>query len=453
VAFWEKFLNSLEKLWLIQILISRRFVALIISLLTLFSLLGMIIPQEATSPANFFQGWQKNYPTLAGISKKLGLVNLFYSWWFLLLLFLVFLSMFFCTLLRLKPVRKRREVLGKRKPRLTLKYKPQINDLRKYFFTRLYFISFEEGGDDELCMRAWRGGARFFSVLFHLGMMVVLLASVVDKSSGLRGKMLFTEGQILTERHFDYLEIYEAALFNENHHFFQIGLEKAEVEYSGTVITDVEAWLRITDGNYQKEKKVLVNYPLIYKGFSFLIENSGFSPLISIVDNQGKLVFSSYISLGQKNKQSFHDFVNFTDYRLKLELFPNTVEPNKQQLVRNPQLELSLLKGGKAVWQGRLNYGETISSPLGQISFNDLRRWVSFQVSYNPSLNFIFLGFLIASLGVTGRLLLLPRSFSLWIRPRGKKWEVYIEVRARWGKTALRKEVAQIEKFLKDRYN
>lgn len=452
MGFLKKFLDSLEKAWLVRLFVSRRFVAVIISLLIFFSLLGMIIPQAATSPTTFFQNWQKSYPTLASASLKLGLTNLFYTWWFLLLLFIVFLSMFFCTILRLKPVKNRRLVLKKDKPRLTLKHRPLIVDLRWYFLSRLYFFSFEDE-EEELFVQAWRGGARFFSILFHLGMMIALLASVVDKSSGLSGKMLLTEGQTLVENHFNYVELKEAPLFNENHHFFQVHLEKADVKYRGNTLTDVAAWLEVVDNDFRKKKKVLVNYPLNYKGFSFLLDDSGFSPFLSILAQTKKPIFASFVSLGKKNNQSFSDFINFNGSRLKIELYSNTIEPIKKHLVDEPLLELTLLKGKEVAWQGKLKYGESITSPVGEVSFNDLRRWVSFRVTFSAALNFIFLGLLLASLGIAGRLLFLPRQVSVWVKPKGRKWQVFLKGRARFGKVFLAKELDKLENFLKERYN
>lgn len=452
MSVWEKFLNNLSRQRLVKLLTSRRFAAVIIVLITFCSIIGMVVPQKTATSLVDFQIFQRDYPSLSAIADKIALTNVFSAWWFLLLLFLTFLSIFFCTLLRLRPQRRTARPLAG-EPLLELKETPRLEEIRRLFFRRLYFVSAKKEGNDQVFLRATRGGSYWFSVLFHIGLMISLLGGIADKSSSLSGVMLLTEGQAFTENHLNYLNVVEAPLFNENHQFFNVSLGKVDAKYKQGVMTDLVAELRLTDGGYQRDEKIRVNYPLAYKGFFFLVEKSGFSPQIDIIDRQGKPVLSAFVSLANIKKESFDDNIRVAGYKLKLRLWPNTVHPRQLYLVNGPRLELEAEKGGKTVWKESLNEGQTLLSPVGYITFSDLRRWIYFRVSYNPALDIIFWGLLLASLGITIRLLLVPRDITLMYRRKGKGWEVFLRGQAKWGKAALKKELKVIENYLRDRYN
>lgn len=451
--FWKKLLNSLNKLYFVRFLVSPPVAAFLIALVTFFSFLGMVIPQKFIYPPEYMEKWSQDFPALSRFAELTGLTNLFYTWWFLLLLLLVFLSLFLCTVLRLKPVEKKSFKAGPFQKILNLKRKPNIEEVKSFFSRRFYRVRIQKEGGKLFSVYAWRFGTRFFSIMFHFGIMVVLLATFADKSSGLNGTILLTEGETFTEKHFDYQTLVEAPFFYENHQFFQVSLERFDVYYNGDVLTDAQARVRVIDENFQKEELVKVNYPLSYRGFSFLIEKIGFSPLINISNDKGETFFSSYVSLGKEKKQGFIDFLRLGDFYLNLELYPNSSNPSRLYLPENPQLKIKIKKHNKVVWQGRLSLGEAFKTPVGIISFADLRYWVLFQVAYNPLLPWIFFGFFLAVLGLTVRLLFYPLSIQLSIKAKGRRWEVALGGKTRLGRVIMERELKKIEDYLRNSYN
>ncbi len=451
--FWKKLLSSLGQLSLVRFLVSSKVAAALIGLVTLFSLVGMIIPQKFIYPPEYMERWSKDYPSLSRFSELTGLTNLFYSWWFLVLLLLILLSLFLCTLLRLKPLAKKEWQPSSFQRVFELKQKPNIEELKIFFTRRFYRVKIKKESEKSYWFYARRLDTRFFSVIFHLGMVVILLSAMADKSSGLNGTILLTEGESFYERHFDYETLVEAPFFFENHQFFQVLLDRVDVHYNGDVLTEAQARMKIFDGDFQKEELVKVNYPLAYRGFSFLIDKIGFSPLINISNTKGETFFSSYVSLGKEKKQSFSDFLNFGNYRLELEIYPNSSRPERIYLAEDPRLEIKIMKTKKIVWQGKLGLGEVAETPVGIISFADLRYWVLFQVVYSPLLPWIFFGFFLSVLGLTIRLLLYPFNVCLKLGVKGRKWEVALAGKTRLGKVVLEKELKKIEGHFKERYN
>ncbi len=453
MVFWEKLLNSLNKLYLVRFLVSPRVAASLIALVTFFSFIGVVIPQKFIYPPEYMKRWGQDFPSLSRFAESTGLTNLFYTWWFLFLLSLVFLSLFLCTLLRLKPSGKKSFKTSSFQKILALKRKPDIEELKSFLSRRFYRLKIQNEGEKLFFVYAWRFDTPFFSILFHLGMMIVLLAAVADKSSGLNGTALLTEGEAFTEKHFDYETLVEAPFFSENHQFFKVMLERFDVHYEGDVLTDAQARVRVIDGDFQKEELVKVNYPLSYKGFSFLIDKIGFSPLINISNHKGETFFSSYVSLGEEKKQSFADFLNLGNYSLNFELYPNTFNSRRLYLPEDPLLGIKVRKAGKVVWQGSLKLGEAVETPVGTIAFGDLRYWVLFQVAYSPLLPWIFFGFFLAVTGLTVRLLFYPLNICLKFEAKGRKWEVGIAGKTRLGKMVVERELKKIEGYLGKRYN
>ncbi len=446
MAYWRKFLNSLSQLLLVKFLTSPKVVAVLIFLITSFSVLGMIVPQKFIYSPDYMEEWSQSFPFLSHFAEAVGLTNVFYSWWFLLLLFLFFLSLFLCTLLRCKPSAEKFQKLKPSKIVL-IGQKPDADAMKKLFVRRLYRVKLEKSGK-VFRFYASRLDSRFFSILFHLGMAVLLLAIAADKSSGLSGSALLTEGETFTERHFDYKTLYEAPFFYENHQFFKVRLESFKVWYEGDVLTDAEAKVRLEDKNLIREELIKVNYPLSYKGFSFLIEKIGFSPLIILSDQKGRVFFSSYVSLGKEKKRSFADFFRLEDYRVELELFPNTANFRRIYLAQLPRLEAKIKRKGKIIWKGNIYQGQVTETPLGTLSFADLRYWVLFQVTYNPLLSLIFFGFFLSVLGLTVRLLFYPLAITLEFKPVGRHWEVGLGAKSRLGKIFEERELKLIEKHL-----
>lgn len=453
MVFWEKFLNSLNRFFLVKILVSPKVVATLIALLTFFSFLGVVIPQRFVYPPEYMEKWRQDYPTLSRIAEVSELTNLFYSWWFLLLLFLFFLSLFLCTVLRLKPARGR---FPKLKPSKVfyLARKPDVQRLKAFFSRRFYRVRVEERGKNILlCVQ--RFDTRFFSILFHLGIAILLLATAADKSSGLVGSALLTEGETFIERHSDYETLAEAPFFSENHQFFKVRLEDFKVWYEGDVLTDAEAKVRLVDKDLNEIKAVRVNYPLSYKGFSFLIKQVGFSPLIELTDRKGNVLFSSYVSLGEEIRQGFADFFKLGEYKWQLTLYPNTLNPRKIYLAQVPRLEVKVKDKdkGKVFWQGVVYQGQVVETPFGYLSFADLRYWVHFQVAYSPFLPLIFFGFFLSILGLSVRLIFYPRAFTVELRPKGRRWEVALGGKSRLGKIVVGRELKKIERYLNQGYN
>jgi cytochrome c biogenesis protein len=248
---------------LIRFFSSVKLAITLIIIIALASLPGTLIPQQR-SPDEYFS----RYGQLANLFQRIQLTNLYQSWWFLFLLFLLALNIIICTLNRLSPklrraFRPRLEIEAKEINALRIKEKLKKDvalskakeALKREFSLRHYRLKEEERENRVFLLARKKVLGLFGSDVVHLGLLIILAGGIASGLAGFKKNLTFREGQVL--------DIPKAE--------FILRLDKFQIEYypNGS-IKDWKSTLTVIEEEKPVLSKVIeVNHPLSYKGFVF----------------------------------------------------------------------------------------------------------------------------------------------------------------------------------------
>ena len=187
--------------------------ALIILLIgAVASIIGTLLPQEPQNPAGV-QGFAQQWPTMAAVFRGLGMFDLYGSWWFQLLLVLLFASLLSCLLPRTKAVVRR--LLAPRQSttehflsglrnhdRFVASLPAEVVLERCGQLLRDHRFSVAPLGGQPHQLTAEKGRYRELgSLLFHWSFIILLFGVVYGKSVGFDGSANIIEGETFVEGH------------------------------------------------------------------------------------------------------------------------------------------------------------------------------------------------------------------------------------------------------------
>ncbi|KJU87703.1 ResB-like protein, partial [Candidatus Magnetobacterium bavaricum] len=260
---------------------------MLIALIGLLSILGTVIEQNA-EPEKNVRLFKKIFgealaPTAYQISESLGFMDMYSSWWFLMLLALLALNLIVCSIDRLPGIRRivsrpmtplKEEGFGHHGINKEFTYKGSINDVRIKVVTALkqlgfrpYEFAFERG--IQYYARKWQN-VRYAVYVIHLSIIVILLGAVIGIQFGFRGFMKIDEGQT-TDKVF-------SRKGGENHLGFSLRCDDFTVQFYGDTDTPKTylSWLTIIENGQEILKtSIEVNRPMSYKGYTFYQSSYG----------------------------------------------------------------------------------------------------------------------------------------------------------------------------------
>lgn len=260
------------------------------------------------------------------------------------------------------------------------------------------------------------------SLLFHLSIVVVIAGVVYDVSTRMKGKLIITQGQEVTESHDSYIHVDEAPLFLEKHSFFKMILKDVSIEFKNGVVVDMMAKMGIVDRNISRDYAVRVNQPLQYRSTMLVMQKYGFAPLVTLVNPEGTKDVDVYLSLApRETRGSVEDFfkVPGTDMVLTIRLYPDAeIKDNIMIRTLTPELRAPKLvvqfdrhiDGGKIkerLFKGIINPGETVEFKGYKLRVGDIRYWVQFDVTREPGKKIVYTGFWMGVAGISLRLFLI----------------------------------------------
>ena len=277
---------------------TMRTALILLLLLAAGASLGSLFPQRPINPATVSQ-WTARNRGWAPIAEKLGLFDVFGSWWFMAIYGLLLVSLVGCILPRwrafVRTLRARPRTEG------TLSVQPQYRSgtvaltpdaaltgaervlrSKRFRFVRADgTVAAEKGHLRE-------GG----SLLFHTAFLVLLLGMSVGKLFGFTGQVAVIEGERFTDTHIDYDSITEGRYFNEHFRGFQIVLDRFDVQwYPDGVPKTYKSSVRLFDrGKLIESPTIQVNHPLTYRGVRIYQISWGWAPVIKITQH-GKVLY------------------------------------------------------------------------------------------------------------------------------------------------------------------
>jgi cytochrome c biogenesis protein len=401
---------------------SVRFAVIVFSIISLTSIVGTIIEQQA-DPANNIKLLSKVFGmpgahTAYKIIDAVGFTDLFNAWWFIALLFIFAANLVICSIERLpgifrnigervKPLQPDSLDSGSSKRETVIiataaKAEERIVAALKKIGMKGRIMKGE--GMTQVCAEKGRY-SRLGVYITHLSILIILLGAVAGIKFGFNGSIKLLEGTSAA-----------AALGNNGREIplgFEIRCDDFEVLFYPdserpksykSVITVVEG------GREVFTKEVEVNSPLRYKGVTFYQSTFGFYPnrdslfKFRLTAMEGKpqdisVKFGRPFDMpGTKLTGRVVDFSPALAMNESNELFTFA------DAMINPAVFVEFSEGGRVrsrQWILR-NYSETWRMPAGVLEFRDLwgSQFTGLQVRKDPGVWLVYLGCLIMTMGL-----------------------------------------------------
>lgn len=281
VSGLERETGAFEALW--KLFSSMRTAITLLLVLAAASVVGTVIPQKGM-PQDYAGAYgMARYALLRG----LGLTDVYHSGWYELVLALLGVNLFVCSINRFKITWRRTRqpevcvdsasIANMRRPEKLFSHNTVKDTADKIGTTLrrgLYRVRRESEGDD-VVLHAARGSISLWGpFLTHLSILVIFVGAIVGGALGWEGYTTITEGKS-TETY------YRQGADDRSDLGFRVALRKFSIGYDEQHNpTAYRSDLRVYRGADLVAQKVIdVNHPLTYRGVSFHQTDYGLSGL------------------------------------------------------------------------------------------------------------------------------------------------------------------------------
>ena len=444
--------------WCWRQLTSMRIALILLLLLAVAAIPGSLFPQRSQNPVQVRQYFIDN-PQAAIWLDRLSMFEVFSSPWFSAIYLLLFISLIGCVLPRSIEHLK---AIGA-KPPLTPKYldrmefyteikKVDLDKVEKYLKKKRFRIR-----RDENSISAEKGYARESgNLLFHLSLVLILIAVGVGSLLGSRGDAIVNVGDrfINTPTSYDILGFgkYQS---EDSLPPFSITVKDFKAEYDPVTNAAIDYELTVLTANPAGSKEetriIKVNQPLTYGSTKIYLQANGYAPIVVVKDKFGKVVFDGPTTfLPQDGNLSSIGAIKIPDMEPQIGFVASFLPTADRDPIRggfssypevlDPRLLLAVWKGDLGLNTGvpqsvyridtskmeriglkALVLNESYDFGEGSITFTGWTSWVNLQIVNDPGKGFALIGAILAILGLL--ISLFTRQRRVWVK-QGKKTQV-----------------------------
>ena len=444
--------------WCWRQLTSMRIALILLLLLAVAAIPGSLFPQRSQNPVQVRQYFIDN-PQAAVWLDRFSMFEVFSSPWFSAIYLLLFISLIGCVLPRSIEHLK---AIGA-KPPLTPKYldrmefytemkKVDLDKVEKYLKKKHFRIR-----RDENSISAEKGYARESgNLLFHLSLVLILIAVGVGSLLGSRGDAIVNVGDrfINTPTSYDILGFgkYQS---EDSLPPFSLTVKDFKAEYDPVTNAAIDYELIVLTANPAGSKEttriIKVNQPLTYGSTKIYLQANGYAPTVVVKDKTGKVIFDGPTTfLPQDGNLSSIGAIKIPDMQPQIGFVASFLPTAARDPIRggfssypevlDPRLLLAIWKGDLGLNTGvpqsvyRIDTGkmeriglkalvlnESYDFGEGSITFTGWTSWVNLQIVNDPGKGFALIGAILAILGLL--ISLFTRQRRVWIK-QGRKTQV-----------------------------
>jgi cytochrome c biogenesis protein len=441
--------------WCWRQLTSMRTALILLLILAVAAIPGSLFPQRSQNPIQVKQFFAENPETAIWLD-RLSLFNVFSSPWFSAIYLLLFISLIGCVLPRSIEHLK---AIGA-KPPLTPKYLDRME-----FYTEIKKIDLDKVEKflrkkhfrirrDENSISAEKGYARETgNLLFHLSLVLILLAVGIGSLLGSRGDAIVNVGDrfINTPTSYDILSFgkYQA---EDSLPPFSLTVTDFKAEYDPVTNAAIDYELTVLTanpaGSKEIKKIIKVNQPLAYGSTKIYLQANGYSPIVIVRDKSGKIIFDGPTPfLPQDGNLSSIGAIKIPDMDPQIGFVGSFLPTADRDPIRggfssypevlDPRLLVSIWKGDLGLNTGipqsvyridtskmeriglkALILNESYDFGEGSITFTGWKSWVNLQIVNDPGKGFALVGAILAILGLL--ISLFTRQRRIWVKQSGK---------------------------------
>ena len=444
--------------WCWRQLTSMRIALILLLLLAVAAIPGSLFPQRSQNPVQVRQYFIDN-PQAAIWLDRFSMFEVFSSPWFSAIYLLLFISLIGCVLPRSIEHLK---AIGA-KPPLTPKYldrmefytemkKVELDEVEKYLKKKHFRIR-----RDENSISAEKGYARESgNLLFHLSLVLILIAVGVGSLLGSRGDAIVNVGDrfINTPTSYDILGFgkYQA---EDSLPPFSLTVKDFKAEYDPVTNAAIDYELTVLTanpaGSNETTRVIKVNQPLTYGSTKIYLQANGYAPTVVVKDKTGKVVFDGPTTfLPQDGNLSSIGAIKIPDMQPQIGFVASFLPTAARDPIRggfssypevlDPRLLLAIWKGDLGLNTGvpqsvyridtskmeriglkALVLNESYDFGEGSVTFTGWTSWVNLQIVNDPGKGFALIGAILAILGLL--ISLFTRQRRVWIK-QGRKTQV-----------------------------
>jgi cytochrome c biogenesis protein len=348
-------------------------------LLAAASAVGSLLPQIPNSPERV-ASYRIAHPGFGDWFARAGFFDVFGSWWFALILSLLFVSLVACLIprsramirvIRQRPIQAReldafphyRELVVPGEPTAVAATARAV--LRRHG----YRVAVAE---DRRAVAAEKGALREVgSLVFHWAFVLLLVAIVIGKGTGYVGHATIVEGQTWTDAAFNYGGDIRTGRFSSGGHTgIGIKLDRfSDAFRESGVPMDFTSQVELLnpDGSLARNDSVSINHPVSFGGVRIFQYGFGWAPVVTIRDG-GRVLYHGPVVMGQNAPKDvnaltvpWEGFVKLPTPRpqvaIQLELYPDSVAYFGGLLnggTPQPMTEANAPFMRYAIWEGKL---------------------------------------------------------------------------------------------------
>lgn len=444
--------------WCWRQLTSMRIALILLLLLAVAAIPGSLFPQRSQNPVQVRQYFIDN-PQAAIWLDRFSMFEVFSSPWFSAIYLLLFISLIGCVLPRSIEHLK---AIGA-KPPLTPKYldrmefytemeKVDLDKVEKYLKKKHFRIR-----RDENSISAEKGYARESgNLLFHLSLVLILIAVGVGSLLGSRGDAIVNVGDrfINTPTSYDILGFgkYQS---EDSLPPFSLTVKDFKAEYDPVTNAAIDYELTVLTANPAGSKEmtriIKVNQPLTYGSTKIYLQANGYAPTVVVKDKAGKVIFDGPTTfLPQDGNLSSIGAIKIPDMQPQIGFVASFLPTADRDPIRggfssypevlDPRLLLAIWKGDLGLNTGvpqsvyridtskmeriglkALVLNESYDFGEGSVTFTGWTSWVNLQIVNDPGKGFALIGAILAILGLL--ISLFTRQRRVWIK-QGRKTQV-----------------------------
>lgn len=437
---------------------------------------GSLFPQRPISEASVDR-WVARNRGWAGTAERLGLFDVYGSWWFMGIYALLLVSLVGCLVPRyrawVRALRRRpftaaalpsqqhyRSGTVALSPEVALASAESVLRTRRFRLARANGTVAGEKGH-------FREGG---SLIFHTAFLVLLVGMSIGKAFGFSGQVAVVEGERFADTHIEYDFISEGRFFGERHTGLELALDDFDVSWHPNgVPKGFVSSVRLFDGDrLVRREDIHVNSPLTVGSVRFYELSWGWAPRIRVTQNGTVLYDAPTVFLSRSGlKTGVAKAPGAKPFQTGLEMFfyaDPDIDERGNPFDRGPEPRSPLvvfeqyvgdlgLDKPQSVYEldprglvpaeaGALRLGETAKLARGiEVSFPELRQYAVFQIASNPGAPVLLAAAVMILVG------LLPALYSsrrrIWIRAAPEDGVARLEIAGH----ALQRRAAFEEEF------
>jgi cytochrome c biogenesis protein len=358
---------------------------ILLVILALLAIVGTFLPQIPQNPQGVM-GYVLRHPVTAPWFARLGLFDIFSSWFFIITAALMYISIGASMFVRVPAAWRRAREPAQRNRAL---------------------------------------GAEIASIIFHGSFFILLVGVLFGKAAGFLGNAAVVEGDSFVEARANYDNLSEGILSGD-HARFQVKVDSFNASYWPTGSPkDFTSRVRIYEGNRMVESRsIQVNHYVEYKGIKIYQAGYGWAPTLKIETPDGRVVedaptifvgdpqFANGVmkapSAGPANQQLGASAIFIPDPQISNQ----SIQPGSPEL-RNPILLVRLYRGDLHLtspqnvfsldtsqmdlrWRGALRLGDSVTTPDGyRLSFTSLKQYTDLTINKDPGIPIVLAAFII----------------------------------------------------------